>query len=218
MKGEGGGQNSVHVVVECPLASLTITTLSDLKYLICLQDSERGWHKIKYERMQYLCQLLIIEVLVGLWSFGILFWHTIKKCSSDWEKLLKFKAIDQEFAKILKSLKAICSNSERSEKILVKLIFSDKTTKFCEIFTVLFSYAVPVKSKVKILKNSSTLSFIFSTYFHKEHTMLYVIAHLKLYNSVDVITHLKSIPLSHTIKISCIHDIQHGQAYRQHKL
>ena len=48
--------------------------------------------------------------------------------------------------------------------------------------------------------------------------MLYVIAHLKLYNSVDVITHLKSIPLSHTIKISCIHDIQHGQAYRQHKL
>ena len=79
MKGEGGGQNSVHVVVECPLASLTITTLSDLKYLICLQDSERGWHKIKYERMQYLCQLLIIEVLVGLWSFGILFWHTIKK-------------------------------------------------------------------------------------------------------------------------------------------
>ena len=34
-----------------------------------------------------------------------LFWHTVrKKCSSDWEKLLKFEAEGQEFAKILRSL------------------------------------------------------------------------------------------------------------------
>ena len=36
--------------------------------------------------------------------------------------------------------------------ILVKFIYSEKATKFCEIFTLLLSYVVPVKSKVKILK------------------------------------------------------------------
>ena len=35
-----------------------------------------------------------------------LFWPTMRKnCSSDWEKLLKFEAEGQEFAKSLKSLK-----------------------------------------------------------------------------------------------------------------
>ena len=34
-----------------------------------------------------------------------LFWPTVRKnCSSDWEKILKFKAEGQEFAKILRSL------------------------------------------------------------------------------------------------------------------
>ena len=32
----------------------------------------------------------------------------------------------------------------------VKFIYSEKATKFCEIFTLLLSYVVPVKSKVKI--------------------------------------------------------------------
>ena len=31
-----------------------------------------------------------------------------------------------------------------------KFIYSDKATKFCKIFTLLLSYVVPVKSKVKI--------------------------------------------------------------------
>jgi hypothetical protein len=34
-----------------------------------------------------------------------LFWPTVRKnCSSDWEKLLKFEAEGQEFAKFLRSL------------------------------------------------------------------------------------------------------------------
>ena len=44
----------------------------------------------------------------------------------------------------------------RSEQFLqnkiVKFIYSEKATKFCEIFTLLLSYVVPVKSKVKISK------------------------------------------------------------------
>ena len=35
----------------------------------------------------------------------------------------------------------------------VKFIYSEKGTKFCEIFTLLLSYIVPVKSKVKISQN-----------------------------------------------------------------
>ena len=40
----------------------------------------------------------------------------------------------------------------RTELTLIKFIYSEKATKFCEIFTLLLSY-VPVKSKVKISQN-----------------------------------------------------------------
>ena len=36
---------------------------------------------------------------------------------------------------------------------IIKFIYSEKTTKFCEIFILLLSYVVPVKSKEKILQN-----------------------------------------------------------------
>ena len=35
----------------------------------------------------------------------------------------------------------------------LKFIYSEKATKFCDIFTLLLSYVVPVKSKVKIVQN-----------------------------------------------------------------
>ena len=35
-------------------------------------------------------------------------------------------------------------------ELIVKFIYSEKATKFCEIFTLHLSYVVPVKSKVKI--------------------------------------------------------------------
>ena len=37
--------------------------------------------------------------------------------------------------------------------LYVKLKYSEKATKFCEISTLLLSYVVPVKSKVEILQN-----------------------------------------------------------------
>ena len=43
--------------------------------------------------------------------------------------------------------------STKQLKMLFKFIYSEKTAKFCEIFTLLVSYVVPVKSKVKILQN-----------------------------------------------------------------
>ena len=41
---------------------------------------------------------------------------------------------------------------DKKSKFL-KFIYSEKATKFCEIFTLLLSYVLPVKSKVKILQN-----------------------------------------------------------------
>ena len=41
----------------------------------------------------------------------------------------------------------------KSKIFLLKLIYSEKATKFCEIFTLLLSYVVPVKSKVEISQN-----------------------------------------------------------------
>ena len=35
---------------------------------------------------------------------------------------------------------------------MIKFIYFEKATKFCEIFTLLLSYVVPVESKVKILE------------------------------------------------------------------
>ena len=55
---------------------------------------------------------------------------------------------------------------KHQKKLLkVKFIHSEKATKFCKIFTLLLSYVVPVKSKVKILQNfvafSEYMNFIF---------------------------------------------------------
>ena len=40
-----------------------------------------------------------------------------------------------------------------SFQVSLKFIYSEKATKFCKIFTLLLSYVVPVKSKVKISQN-----------------------------------------------------------------
>ena len=45
------------------------------------------------------------------------------------------------------------SDEDLDEVCLLKFIYSEKATKFCKIFTLLLSYAVPVKSKVKVLQN-----------------------------------------------------------------
>ena len=41
----------------------------------------------------------------------------------------------------------------RASSTLLKFIYSQKATKFCEISTLLLSYVVPVKSKVEISQN-----------------------------------------------------------------
>ena len=47
---------------------------------------------------------------------------------------------------------------------MLKFIYSEKATKFCEIFNFLLSYVVPVKSEVKISQN-----FVASEYMNFKH-------------------------------------------------
>ena len=54
-----------------------------------------------------------------------------------------------------KEVQAAMELYHRPGNFTLKFIYSEKATKFCEIFTLLLllSYVVPVKSKVKILQN-----------------------------------------------------------------
>ena len=45
---------------------------------------------------------------------------------------------------------------------IIKFIYSEKATKFCEVFTLLLSYVVPVKSKVKISQTFVAFSDIWT--------------------------------------------------------
>ena len=47
---------------------------------------------------------------------------------------------------------------------MAKLIYSEKAKKFCEVFTLLLSYVVPVESKVKISQNFVALLRIYELY------------------------------------------------------
>ena len=53
-------------------------------------------------------------------------------------------------------------------RLFVKFIDPEKATKFCEIFTILLSYAVPVKSKVKISQNLVAFSEYLYELYHFE--------------------------------------------------
>ena len=54
------------------------------------------------------------------------------------------------------------------EQSHVRFIYSEKTTNFCEISTLVLSYVVPVKSKVEILQNyvafSDYMNFTYNYY------------------------------------------------------
>ena len=48
---------------------------------------------------------------------------------------------------------SICNAFYWKSLLILKFIYSEKATTFCEILTLLLSYLVPVKSKVNILQN-----------------------------------------------------------------
>ena len=60
---------------------------------------------------------------------------------------------------------------------MLKFIYSGRTTKFCEIFTLLLSYVVPVKSKAKILRFSNFVAF--SQYLN------FSVVNMKLHQSLE---------------------------------
>ena len=79
-----------------------------------------------------------IEISLGI--FILVLWRIV---------LVKFEAE----GKIFEITRTIHSNSKRSEQFLIKFIYSEKATTFFKIFTLLLSYVLPVKNKVKIPQN-----------------------------------------------------------------
>ena len=84
-----------------------------------------------------------------------------------------------------------------------KLIYSEKATKFCKIFTLLLSHVVPIKSKVKISQNfvafSEYMTFI---------TALHAFSKTEFPASLQLGFHpcfLTAIARSMPITIDCIH-------------
>ena len=65
--------------------------------------------------------------------------------------------------------KSIFTNSQICK--LIKFIYSEKATKFCEIFALLLFYVVPVKSKVKISQNFVALEYMNFTFVNSEFLM-----------------------------------------------
>ena len=67
-------------------------------------------------------------------------------------------------------------------------MYSEKAKKFCEIFTLLLSYVVPVKSKVKILQN-----FVASSEYMNFTVLIYILwVKHKLKNMTHTM-HFKSV-------------------------
>ena len=65
-------------------------------------------------------------------------------------------------------------------KKLLKLICSEKTTKFCKIFTLLLSYVAPVKSKMKISQNFVA----FSEYMNFKVAKIFFLFHLQFHQAL----------------------------------
>ena len=81
-----------------------------------------------------------------------------KNCSKNKYPIIKTMQINsKEIVIIIKSLQSWKATCKRLS-YLVKFIYSEKATKFCNIFTLLLSYILPVKSKVKILQNFMAFS------------------------------------------------------------
>ena len=86
--------------------------------------------------------------------------------------------------------------------MLVKFIYSEKSTKCCEIITLLLSYVVPVKSKVKVSQNF----VVFSEYMNiKKWTLQMLI-------SQYLILVLKLSPI-YTVSLNRVFLISKNQCY-----
>ena len=81
--------------------------------------------------------------------------------------------------------RTIHSNSERSEQFLVKFIYSEKATKFCEIFPLLLTTVHTAKSKGKISQIFCGLLRIHELYFLMNDSFIHTIDSGKFQTSLS---------------------------------
>ena len=67
----------------------------------------------------------------------------------------------------------------------VKFIYSEKATKFYEIFTLLLSHVVPVKSKVKIFQNFVAFSEYVNFVVQAKNMVSFLIISIRIKKDID---------------------------------
>ena len=105
--------------------------------------------------IQNLCAKKIQQSLVSwaVWNHTVGFWVVSWKL---WDPLLWNQLLSQN--RDLRPQVPQSSCAKDWKKMMIKFIYSEKATKFCEISTLLLSCVVPVKSKFKTSQNSVTFS------------------------------------------------------------
>ena len=87
------------------------------------QNCPGSVYEARYQRLWKGKTFLLQYILFGI-LFPKLFWPTVRKnCSGDWEKLLKFEAERQEFAKILRSFKQFVQTAWKARRIFSNRMF-----------------------------------------------------------------------------------------------
>ena len=107
-----------------------------------------------YITLQYITQLWRVETYKTL-QYYIQLFSDDQKCSTQkssrsFIKNRHIRILLDLPVKLLWSSFVGCVQFRSSKS---SYMYSEKATKFCDIFTLLLSYVVPVKSKVKILQN-----------------------------------------------------------------
>ena len=65
------------------------------------------------------------------------------------------------------------------KKNVLKFIYSENATKFCEISTLLLSAVLTDKSKVKIFQNSNSKQYLFNNQWQQQHVRIMDITNWK---------------------------------------
>ena len=97
-----------------------------------------GQLKRIYRKMRFFCASTVVTCVAWLGTP-----ESPRRCILTWSFLMRIKQTEA---------------NKSYTFLFLKFIYSEKATKFCKIFTLILSYVVPVKSKVKISQNFVTFS------------------------------------------------------------
>ena len=119
-------------------------------------------HKVKHASLLFCVISMLVDVIRYYYDSTINFFMILRK--NLWNKETLFSKNGWFDVGLIWYL-TFLSFSPQFLFLSVKFIYSEKATKFCEMFTLLLFYVVPVKSKVTISQNFVAFSeYIYTLY------------------------------------------------------